>query len=123
MMKFTQTHEWIRITETPLVIGITNHAQTLLGDLVFIELPEVGQEVKTGDELGVIESVKAASDFYAPISGTVVAINEQLKDNPELVNNDAEGAGWLLKIEANNPDELEALLDATQYESIIAEEH
>jgi glycine cleavage system H protein len=123
MMKFTQTHEWIRTTETPVVIGITDHAQTLLGDLVFIELPEIGQEVKTGDELGVIESVKAASDFYAPISGTVVAINDQLKDNPELVNNDAEGAGWLLKIESNNPEELETLLDATQYESIIAEEH
>ncbi len=122
-MKFTPTHEWINTSETPVVIGITNHAQSLLGDLVFIELPEVGQEVKTGDELGVIESVKAASDFYAPISGTVVAINDQLKDNPELVNNDAEGAGWLLKIQVNNPDELEALLDATQYESIITEEH
>ena len=122
-MKFTQTHEWIKTTETPVVIGITNHAQTLLGDLVFIELPEIGQEVKTGDELGVIESVKAASDFYAPISGTVVAINDQLKDNPELVNSDAEGAGWLLKLDIKNPDELDALLDASQYDSIIAEEH
>ena len=122
-MKFTQTHEWINTSETPVVIGITNHAQSLLGDLVFIELPEIGQEVKTGDELGVIESVKAASDFYAPISGTVVAINDQLKDNPELVNSDAEGAGWLLKIQVNNPDELETLLDATQYENMIAEEH
>lgn len=122
-MKFTPTHEWINTSETPVVMGITNHAQTLLGDLVFIEFPEIGQEVKTGDELGVIESVKAASDFYAPISGTVVAINDQLKDNPELVNSDAEGAGWLLKIQSNNPDEIEALLDAAQYESIIAEEH
>ncbi|MDF1683736.1 MAG: glycine cleavage system protein GcvH [Legionellaceae bacterium] len=122
-MKFTSTHEWINTSETPVVIGITNHAQSLLGDLVFIELPEIGQEVKTGDELGVIESVKAASDFYAPISGTVTAINNEVKDNPELVNNDAEGAGWLLKIQANNPDDLEALLDATQYENIISEEH
>lgn len=122
-MKFTQTHEWINTNETPVVIGITNHAQSLLGDLVFIELPELGTEVKIGDELGVIESVKAASDFYAPISGTVVAINDQLKDNPEIVNHDAEGAGWLLKLQANNPDEIEALLDAAQYESIIAEEH
>lgn len=122
-MKFTSTHEWINTSETPVIIGITDHAQSLLGDLVFIDLPEIGQEVKIGDELGVIESVKAASDFYAPISGTVTAINDLVKDNPELVNNDAEGAGWLLKIQANNPDDLEALLDATQYENIIAEEH
>jgi len=122
-MKFTSTHEWVNTSETPVVIGITHHAQSLLGDLVFIELPEIGQEVKTGDELGVIESVKAASDFYAPISGTVIAINEAVKANPELVNNDAEGAGWLLKIQASHPDDLEALLDAAQYEKIIAEEH
>jgi|TARA_R110002126_G_scaffold110918_2_gene248569 glycine cleavage system H protein len=122
-MKFTSTHEWVNTSETPVVIGITHHAQSLLGDLVFIELPEIGQEVKTGDELGVIESVKAASDFYAPINGTVIAINEAVKANPELVNNDAEGAGWLLKIQASHPDDLEALLDATQYEKIIAEEH
>jgi len=122
-MKFTPTHEWINTNETPVVIGITNHAQTLLGDLVFIELPEVGHNVKAGDELGVIESVKAASDFYAPISGTVVAINDQVKANPELVNRDAEGEGWLLKIQANNPDEFATLLDALQYKTIIAEEH
>jgi len=122
-MKFTHTHEWIKTSETPAVMGITHHAQTLLGDLVFIEFPEIGQEVKTGDELGVIESVKAASDFYAPISGTVVAINDQLRDNPELVNRDAEGAGWLLKIKAHNPDEIDTLLDASQYEHIIAGEH
>jgi len=122
-MKFTSTHEWVNTSETPVVIGITHHAQSLLGDLVFIELPELGKEVKTGDELGVIESVKAASDFYAPIRGTVIAINEAVKANPELVNNDAEGAGWLLKIQASHPDDLEALLDATQYEKIIAEEH
>lgn len=122
-MKFTSTHEWINTDETPVVMGITHHAQSLLGDLVFIELPEVGQEIKAGDELGVVESVKAASDFYAPISGTVIAVNEAVVANPELVNSDAEGTGWLLKIQSSAPDELNALLDATQYENTLTEEH
>lgn len=122
-MKFTETHEWINADETPLTVGITEHAQTLLGDLVFIELPEEGQIVKAGDELGVVESVKAASDFYAPISGTIVAVNHQVKDDPALVNRDAEGEGWLLKIEATNPSELSELLDEVQYRNIIQEDH
>ena len=122
-MKFTETHEWINTEETPVIIGITEHAQTLLGDLVFIELPEEGQIVKAGDEIGVVESVKAASDFYAPISGTIVAVNHQLKEDPALVNRDAEGEGWLFKIKANNPSELSELLDELQYKNIIHEEH
>ena len=122
-MKFTESHEWINTEETPVIIGITEHAQTLLGDLVFIELPEEGQIVKAGDELGVVESVKAASDFYAPISGTIVAVNHQAKEDPALVNRDAEGEGWLLKIEANNPSELSELLDELQYKNIIHEDH
>jgi glycine cleavage system H protein len=122
-MKFTETHEWINTEATPVTIGITEHAQTLLGDLVFIELPEEGQTVKAGDELGVVESVKAASDFYAPISGTIVAVNHQVKEDPALVNRDAEGEGWLLKIDAENPSELATLLDELQYKNIIHEEH
>jgi glycine cleavage system H protein len=122
-MKFTATHEWINTEETPSVIGITEHAQTLLGDLVFIELPEEGQTVQAGDELGVIESVKAASDFYAPISGTIIAVNHQAKEDPALINRDAEGAGWLLKIEPNNPTELSQLLDELEYKNIIHEDH
>ncbi len=122
-MKFTETHEWIDAEETPITIGITEHAQTLLGDLVFIELPEEGQTVKAGDELGVVESVKAASDFYAPISGTIVAVNHQVKEDPALVNHDAEGEGWLFKIEANNPTELSALLDELQYKNLIHKDH
>jgi glycine cleavage system H protein len=122
-MKFTSTHEWINTDETPVVMGITHHAQSLLGDLVFIELPEIGQEINAGDELGVVESVKAASDFYAPISGTVIAVNDAVVAKPELVNNDAEGAGWLVKIQAKSPEELDALLDATQYENTLTEEH
>ena len=122
-MKFTETHEWINADTSPVTIGITEHAQTLLGDLVFIELPEEGQQVKAGDELGVVESVKAASDFYAPISGKIIAVNHQVKEDPALVNRDAEGDGWLLKIELENPTELSELLDETQYQSIIHEEH
>ncbi|MDF1646570.1 MAG: glycine cleavage system protein GcvH [Legionellaceae bacterium] len=122
-MKFTETHEWVNTEETPILVGITEHAQTLLGDLVFIELPEEGQTVKAGDELGVIESVKAASDFYAPISGTIIAVNHQVKEDPALINRDAEGQGWILKIEANDPSELSNLLDELQYKNIIHEEH
>jgi glycine cleavage system H protein len=121
-MKFTETHEWIKTDENPLTIGITQHAQALLGDLVFIELPEEGQTVKAGDELGVIESVKAASDFYAPVSGTIIAVNHHAKEDPALVNRDAEGDGWLLKIEAHNPSELSELLDELQYKHIIQED-
>jgi glycine cleavage system H protein len=122
-MKFTETHEWINTENTPVVIGITEHAQTLLGDLVFIELPEEGQTVKAGDELGVLESVKAASDFYAPVSGTIVAVNHQVKENPAMINRDAEGEGWLFKIEATNLNELSDLLDELQYKNMIHEEH
>ena len=122
-MKFTETHEWIKAEETPVVVGITEHAQTLLGDLVFIELPEEGQTVHAGDELGVLESVKAASDFYAPVSGKIVAVNHQVKENPSLINHDAEGEGWLLKIETSNPNELSELLDELQYKNMIHEEH
>ena len=121
-MKFTETHEWINTNETPLVIGITEHAQTLLGDLVFVELPEEGQLVKAGDEVGVVESVKAASDFYAPISGKIVAVNHQVKEDPALINRDPEGDGWLLKIEAENLNELTELLDEPQYKAITSED-
>ena len=121
-MKFTETHEWINTNETPLVIGITEHAQTLLGDLVFVELPEEGQLVKAGDEVGVVESVKAASDFYAPISGKIVAVNHQVKEDPALINRDPEGDGWPLKIEAENLNELTELLDEPQYKAITSED-
>jgi len=121
-MKFTETHEWINTDDKPAVIGITNHAQTLLGDLVFIELPEEGQTVKAGDELGVIESVKAAADFYAPITGTVIAVNHQVKDDPSLINRDAEGDGWLLKLQVEDPSEFTSLLDEMQYNALISED-
>ena len=114
-LKFTKTHEWVKPDSNSMLVGITDHAQELLGDLVFIELPEEGKKVQAGDELGVVESVKAASDFYAPISGTVIAINPDVTANPALVNTDPYGAGWLVKIQAGDPNELNALLSETDY--------
>lgn len=122
-LKFTETHEWLDASDDDMIIGITDHAQQLLGDMVFVELPQVGDEIQAGDELGVLESVKAASDFYAPISGVVVAINEQVNENPALVNSDPYGAGWLVKIQANDAQELNALLDDEEYQNEIDKDH
>lgn len=122
-LKFTSTHEWLREEQNEVTIGITDHAQQLLGDMVFVELPEVGDEVHAGDELGVVESVKAASDFYAPISGVITAINEAVVENPAIVNTDPYAAGWLVKLKPNHPDEIEQLLSAAQYQNETAEEH
>lgn len=122
-LKFTRTHEWLQSNNDEAVIGITEHAQQLLGDMVFVELPEEGDEVRAGDELGVVESVKAASDFYAPVSGVVVAVNSQVCSDPAIVNSDPYGAGWLVKIKVSNPTELNELLTAAQYENEINEDH
>lgn len=122
-LKFTNTHEWLNSDQEDMVVGITEHAQQLLGDMVFVELPEIGAEVNAGDEIGVVESVKAASDFYAPISGVVVAINEQVVEDPALVNNDPYNNGWLVKIKARSPDEINSLLNAAEYQKEIAEDH
>lgn len=121
--KFTSTHEWLASMGDEMIMGITDHAQQLLGDLVFVELPEIGCNIKAGEELGVVESVKAASDFYAPISGTVTAVNEKVRQDVALINQSPEDAGWLVKIKANNPDELNQLLDKDQYQNQIGEEH
>ncbi|MBA2657471.1 MAG: glycine cleavage system protein GcvH [Tatlockia sp.] len=121
-LKFTKTHEWLEDKGNEVIVGITDHAQQLLGDMVFVDLPEEGQEVQAGDELGVVESVKAASDFYAPISGVVVAVNLKVNENPALVNNDPYGIGWLVKLKANNPAEIKDLLNREEYEKVIANE-
>ncbi len=121
-LKFTRTHEWIKDEGNEMTIGITDHAQQLLGDMVFVDLPQEGDEVKAGDELGVVESVKAASDFYAPVSGVVIAVNQQVNENPALVNSDPHGAGWLVKLKASNLSELSELLNTEQYQKEIAEE-
>lgn len=123
-LKFTRTHEWVESSPDGIMtIGITEHAQQLLGDMVFVDLPEEGNEVIAGEEFGVVESVKAASDVYAPIGGVIVGVNQRVSENPALVNSDPYGAGWLIKIKANNLAELENLLNADEYQNEIAEDH
>jgi len=121
-LKYATSHEWVRNEGDGIVtVGITEHAQDLLGDMVFVELPDVGDDVSTGDDICVAESVKAASDIYAPVSGKVVEVNEALEDSPELVNSDAFGEGWLFKIQMDDAAELDALLDAEGYANSIEE--
>ncbi|ALM89538.1 MULTISPECIES: glycine cleavage system protein GcvH [Alteromonas] len=122
-LRYASTHEWVRPDgDGVFTVGISEHAQGLLGDMVFVELPDVGDTVSTGDDIAVAESVKAASDVYAPISGEVVGVNEELEDSPELVNSDPYGDGWLFKIKADDAEEVEGLLDAEGYENSIDEE-
>mgnify|MGYP001819059090 FL=1 len=118
-LKYAASHEWARLEEDGSVtIGISDHAQDALGDVVYVEHPEVGQQVAAQQEAGVVESVKAASDIYAPISGTVVAVNESLEDTPELVNQDPYGDGWFFRIEPDNASDLDDLLDAEAYSEV-----
>ncbi|MBQ4861507.1 glycine cleavage system protein GcvH [Pseudoalteromonas sp. MMG013] len=122
-LKYASSHEWVRAEgDGTYTVGITEHAQELLGDMVFVELPEVGDEVDAGEDCAVAESVKAASDIYAPITGEVVAINEDLEDAPETVNNDAFGDGWLFRVKASDEAELGNLLDAEGYANSIDED-
>jgi len=121
-LKYVATHEWVSVEENGIVtVGITEHAQGLLGDMVFVELPDVDDSISVGDDVAVAESVKAASDIYAPVSGTVVEINEALEDAPELVNADAFGAGWLFKVKLDDASELDNLLDSEAYANSIDE--
>lgn len=124
-LRYTKTHEWVQLNDDgSATIGISDHAQGLLGDLVYVELPEIGAEAKPGVEIGVVESVKAASDVYSPVSGEVVEINEELSANPELVNQDPYGAGWLFRVMLDDEDEVRDLLDADAYDSVVeAEDH
>jgi glycine cleavage system H protein len=119
-LKYTQSHEWVsKEANGNARVGITDHAQEALGDLVFVELPAVGDEVDQGDSVSVVESVKAASDIYAPITGEVVAINEELEDDPALVNNDPYGDGWLYEVAPSDESELDGLLDAEAYQETL----
>jgi glycine cleavage system H protein len=119
-IKFTEDHEWIRMDDAETgMCGISDYAQDQLGELVFVELPEVGQEVTQGNETAVIESVKAAGEFKAPVSGAIVEVNEALADEPETVNNDPLGAGWFIKIKVSDPSELDGLMDEDAYQSYI----
>ena len=119
--KYTEDHEWIRIEDDGAVIGISDYAQEQLGEVVFVELPEVGTEIARGDEAAVVESVKAASEVHAPASGVVTAVNEALSDDPGKVNQDPMGDGWFIKIKLSDPSQLDALMDDAAYQTKIAE--
>ena len=117
-LKYASSHEWARLdSDGTVVVGITDHAQEALGDIVYIELPEAGASVDAGAEVAVVESVKAASDVYAPISGEVIAINEALEDDPEIINSDPYGEGWFFRMKPDNIADYEALMTADEYES------
>jgi glycine cleavage system H protein len=118
-IRYSKEHEWVRVDGRVATVGISEHAQQQLGDVVFVELPEVGREVAQGAAMAVVESVKAASDVYAPISGKVVEANAALSDDPALVNGDAEGAGWFCKLEIARPAELDGLMDADAYRTFV----
>ncbi len=120
-LKYTESHEWVRVEDNIAVVGITDHAQHELGDIVFVELPETDAEYGAGEAAATVESVKAASDIYSPLSGRVVEVNEALEDSPELVNKSPYGDGWIFKIEISDPSELDALLDADAYAKHIGE--
>ena len=121
-LRYAASHEWAKNDDGVVTVGITEHAQDAMGDLVYVELPEVGQVLAAGDEAGVVESVKAASDIYAPISGEVIEINESLEDEPELVNNVPYEGGWLFKIKMSEAGDLDNLLTADQYQAQIESE-
>ena len=122
-LKYTEEHEWVLVGGDLAIIGITDFAQDALGDVVFVELPAVGTEVTTGKAFGVVESVKAVSDVYAPVSGTVEEINEELPDAPEIINTSPYGDGWMIKIRMSDPGELDGLMDVAAYQAHLAEEH
>ncbi len=119
-LKYASSHEWARLEDGVITVGITDHAQIALGDVVYVELPEVGAEIHAQDEAGVVESVKAASDIYSPMSGEVIAINEDLEDAPEMINKDPYGDGWFFKVKVSDEAELDNLLSADDYEAETA---
>jgi glycine cleavage system H protein len=121
-VRYMDTHEWARQEDDEIVVGISDYAQSTLSDIVYVELPEVGDALDKGDMMCVVESVKAAGDVYAPMSGEVVAVNETLEDSPELVNEDPFGEGWLARIKPNDMDEWDELLDVDAYKEIVEEE-
>ncbi len=119
-LKYAETHEWVRLEDDgTVVVGITDHAQDALGDIVYVELPEVGANADSGGEVAVVESVKAASDIYSPVSGEIVEINSGLEDEPETVNQSPYGDGWLFRVKLADPEDIESLMDADGYKSMI----
>ena len=122
-MKFTPDHEWLSVEGGIATVGITHHAQDALGDVVFVDLPEVGQTCAAKDAVAVVESVKAAADVYMPVNGEVTEVNEALRDDPSLANSDPLGAGWFFKVKMANPSELDGMMDETSYASFAADAH
>jgi glycine cleavage system H protein len=121
-LKFTRSHEWVRIDDGLAVVGITHHAQEMLGDIVFIELPRVGERVKQFSQFGTIESTKAASELYAPLSGEVIEINNSLIDNPQWINESPWDKGWMIKLKVEDSKELDNLMDEASYKEFVAKE-
>ncbi len=121
-LKYTEEHEWVLVENDVATIGVTDFAQEQLGDIVFVELPEVGDTVEVGDSFGVVESVKAVSDVYAPVGGEVVEVNEELPDEPEALNNSPYDAGWMIKVKLANPAALDGLMDVTAYQEFVAKD-
>ena len=119
--KYSEDHEWISVDDDIGTVGITNHAQSQLGDIVFVELPEVGSTLEAGSEAGVVESVKAASDLFTPVSGKIVKVNEALDAEPSLANSDPTGNGWFFKIKLSDADELNSLMDEASYNELITD--
>ena len=119
---YTRDHEWIRIEGEKAEIGITDHAQKALGDIVFVELPTIEDEIDSGDEFGSVESVKAISSLYMPVSGRIIAVNTELKDSPELINEECYDDGWMIRIEISNPDDSAELLTPEDYEEFLLDE-
>ena len=121
-LKYSEEHEWLRLDGDTAIIGITHFAQDSLGDVVFVELPEVGSDVKQFEKMGEIESVKAVSDLYCPVGGKVIEVNDSLTDSPELVNDSPYGDGWMLKVEMADSSEIEQLMSASEYDTLIESE-
>ena len=121
-LKYSKEHEWVLVEGNVATIGITDYAQEQLGDIVFVELPAIGDKVSKEDNFGVVESVKAVSDVYAPVSGKVLEVNDDLPENPEMLNEDPYGDGWMIKVEMSDREEIDDLLTAAEYEQYVAEE-
>ena len=119
---YTREHEWVRIEGNKAEVGITEHAQKSLGDIVYVELPEIGDEIDAGDEFGSIESVKAVNSLYMPMSGNIIAVNTELKDSPETINEECYDEGWMIRIEISNPDESTELFSPENYEEFLLDE-